>query len=109
MKEMIIRGGENIAPQEIEEILLNMEGVRQARVFGVQEAVIQENIAACIETDCHYTEQDVRKYVRKYLADYKVPKYVFFFQKFPENASGKVDVKQLKNDIEQQMKEMKKS
>lgn len=109
MKEMIIRGGENIAPQEIEEILLNMEGVRQARVFGVQEAVIQENIAACIETDCDYTKQAVRKYVRKYLADYKVPKYVFFFRKFPENASGKVDVKQLKNEIEQQIKEMKES
>lgn len=100
MKEMIIRGGENIAPQEIEEVLLNMQDVRQVKVFGIKEAVIQENIAACIETDANYQEREVRSYVNRYLADYKVPKYVFLFKKFPENASGKVDAKQLRDIVE---------
>ena len=96
-KEMIIRGGENISPQEIEEVLLNLDGVTQVKVFGVKEEVIQENIAACIVQTKENTKEEVQNFVRKYLADYKVPKYVFFFEQFPENSSGKIDVKKLKD------------
>jgi acyl-CoA synthetase (AMP-forming)/AMP-acid ligase II len=99
MKDMIIHGGENISPQEVEEVILNMKGIRQVKVFGIEEAVIQENIVACIETDVKYTVEEVRHFVKRYLADYKVPKYIVFFSKLPENASGKIDVQQLKRMI----------
>lgn len=100
-KEMIIRGGENISPQEIEEVLLNLDGVTQVKVFGVKEEVIQENIAACIVQTKENSEEIIKSHVKKYLADYKVPKYIFFFDTFPENASGKVDVKRLKAMVEE--------
>lgn len=103
-KEMIIRGGENISPQEIEEIILDMDGVSQIKVFGVQEEVIQESIAACIVQSKNHSAQDIQAHVRKYLADYKVPKYIFFFDSFPEQSNGKVDVKKLKAIVDQQRK-----
>lgn len=95
-KEMIIRGGENISPQEIEEVLVTMKGVRQAKVFGVKAEVVQEDIAACIVSDVKYSKEQVREYVHSYLAAYKVPKYICFFDKFPENSNGKIDGKRLK-------------
>lgn len=103
-KEMIIRGGENISPQEIEEIILAMDGIAQVKVFGVQEEVIQESIAACIVQTKNHSSQDIQAHVRTYLADYKVPKYIFFFDQFPEQSNGKVDVKKLKAMADQQRK-----
>ena len=103
-KEMIIRGGENISPQEIEEIILGMDGVMQVKVFGVQEEVIQENIAACIVQSKEHTVQEIQDHVRGYLADYKVPKYIYFFDRFPEQSNGKLDVKKLKAIVDQQRK-----
>lgn len=100
-KEMIIRGGEKISPQEIEEVLLNLEGITQVKVFGVKEEVIQENIAACVVQNKDNSEDVIKNHVKKYLADYKVPKYIFFFEKFPENSSGKVDIKRLKTMVEE--------
>lgn len=94
-KEMIIRGGENISPVEIEEVLIRMEGIRQVKVFGIKEAVIQENIAACIVAEHPMEREKIRSFVRSYLADYKVPKYICFYAEFPETASGKVDVQKL--------------
>lgn len=100
-KEMIIRGGENISPQEIEEVLLHMDGVKQVKVLGIKEEVIQEAIAACIIQTKEHTKEEIQNFVKNYLAGYKVPEYVFFFRDFPENSSGKIDINKLKTMVEE--------
>ncbi|MCD8018955.1 MAG: acyl--CoA ligase [Clostridiales bacterium] len=107
IKEMIIRGGENICPMEIEEVLMNMAHIYQAMVFGVKAAVIQEDIVACVETDKKVDIDRMRHCMRHYLANYKVPKHIFVYDKFPENANGKVDMKRLKQESEEKIRTLK--
>lgn len=101
LKEMIIRGGENISPIEIEECIRGIPGIRQVKVIGVPQAIIQEEIVACVEVKdgCTMTEKEIREYVETHLAQYKVPKYIQFFEKLPMNASGKIMTGELKKQI----------
>ena len=100
-KEMIIRGGENIAPVEIENCILELPEIKDVKVVGVDAEVLQEEIAACIITEpgTELSEERVREYVRQNLADYKVPKYVYRFDSFPFGNSGKVMVHALRQEV----------
>lgn len=91
-KEMIIRGGENIYPREIEEFLYGLDGVRDVQVVGIPDEKYGEIVGAFIipEEDADLTEEDVRYYSLKKIARFKVPKHVFFVDEYPLTASGKI-------------------
>jgi len=92
IKDMIIRGGENIYPREIEEFLYTMPGVLDVQVVGVPDAKYGEVVGAFIKPKqgVELTEEDVQDFCRERIASYKKPKYVFFVEEFPLTASGKV-------------------
>jgi fatty-acyl-CoA synthase len=92
IKDMIIRGGENIYPREIEEFLFTMPGVKSAQVVGIPDEKYGEIVGAFVVPDDgnELTEEDVRDYSLSKIARYKVPKHVFFVDDYPLTASGKV-------------------
>ncbi|MDF1542308.1 MAG: AMP-binding protein [Anaerosomatales bacterium] len=92
IKDMIIRGGENIYPREIEEFLYTMPGIKDVQVVGVPDAKYGEVVGAFITLSegANVTEGDVQEFTRARLARYKCPKYVFFVDDFPQTASGKI-------------------
>ncbi len=92
IKDMIIRGGENIYPKEIEEFLYTHPKVSDVQVIGVPSKRFGEEVAACVivkkgET---LTEEEVIEYVKANMARHKIPKYVIFMDSFPTTASGKI-------------------
>lgn len=99
-KDIIIRCGENISPKEIEDALRECLAVTQVKVFGIPMPVVQEEIVACITTasNSDLTEDGLRELLKNKLADYKVPKYILFFEQFPELAGGKLNVQELKKE-----------
>lgn len=100
-QEVIIRSGENISPKEIEDVIIKYPNILQVKVFGISAPVVQEEIVACIVSDDEKIEINTLKdYLKKYLANYKVPKYIYNFERFPLNINGKVNVKQLKKEIQ---------
>jgi len=99
IKDMIIRGGENIYPREIEEFLYTMPGVEDAQVVGVPDAKYGEVVGAFVrrKAGSDITEGDVQEYARARMARYKAPKYVFFVDEFPMTASGKIQKYKLRD------------
>ncbi len=99
IKDMIIRGGENIYPREIEEFLYTMPGVEDAQVVGVPDAKYGEVVGAFVRRSAgsDITEGDVQEYARARMARYKAPKYVFFLDQFPQTASGKIQKYKLRD------------
>jgi fatty-acyl-CoA synthase len=91
-KDMIIRGGENIYPREIEEFLYTHPEISDVQVHGVPDEKYVEQVAAAIikKADSSLTEEDVREFCRENVAYYKVPEYVDFVEEFPMTASGKI-------------------
>lgn len=92
IKDMIIRGGENIYPKEIEEFLYTVEGIRDVQVIGVPSKQYGEEVCACVilQEGCNYTEQDIKDIVASHMARHKVPSYVLFMDSFFMTASGKI-------------------
>ena len=92
IKDMIIRGGENIYPKEIEDFIYTHPKVSDVQVIGVPDEQYGEEIMACVilkegET---MTEQEMKQYVLDHMAKHKVPRYVEFVDAFPMNAAGKI-------------------
>ena len=92
IKDMIIRGGENIYPREIEEFLYHLPGVRDVQVAGVPSKKYGEEVGVFIILDegAKLTEEEVRDWCRGKIARYKIPKYVFFVKEYPLTGSGKI-------------------
>jgi fatty-acyl-CoA synthase len=92
VKDMIIRGGENIYPREIEDFLFRHPAVLDVAVVGVPDPKFGEAVCACIQLrgGMVVTEEEVREFCRAQIAHYKVPRYVRFVAEFPLTISGKV-------------------
>ena len=92
IKDMIIRGGENIYPREIEELLHTMPGVKDVQVVGVPDKRFGEAVGAFIipHDNADLTEADVQDFCQSRIARYKLPKYVFFVEEFPLTANAKI-------------------
>ena len=90
--DMIIRGGENIYPREIEEFLYAHPDISDVQVYGIPDQKYGERVAAAIilKEDASLTEEDVKEYCRENIARYKVPEYVDFVEEYPMTASGKI-------------------
>ena len=92
LKDMIIRGGENIYPKEIEEFIYTHNAVQDVQVIGVPDKKYGEEIMACIilKKPGSMSVDEMRQYISSSMARHKVPKYIEFVDNFPMNAAGKV-------------------
>jgi fatty-acyl-CoA synthase len=92
LKDLIIRGGENISPLEIEEFLYRHPAVLDVAVVGVPDSKFGEAVCACIRRrpGVEVTEEEIQGFCRTQIAHYKVPRYVRFVEAFPLTISGKV-------------------
>jgi len=100
LKDMIISGGENIYPAEIESVIFSCEGVSEVSVIGVPDPLWGEvGCAVIVAGNTRLTEDLLREYCRQRLAKYKIPKYFKFVQEIPKTGAGKIDKKALKAAI----------
>ena len=92
IKDMVIRGGENMYPREIEEFLYQHPAIQDVAVVGVPDPKYIEELAAWVrlKPGATATEDEIRKFCQKNLAHYKVPKYVRFVTEFPQTVTGKI-------------------
>ena len=92
IKDMIIRGGENIYPREIEEFLYQLDGVKDVQVVAVPSKKYGEEVGAYVilKEDAKLLPEDVRDFCKGKIARYKIPKYVFFVDSYPMTGSGKI-------------------
>jgi len=92
LKNMIIRGGENIYPREIEECLYSNPDIVEVHVFGVSDKKFGEEIAAWVKKrdKSELSEEDVKAFCRRRISHQKIPKYIKFVDNFPMTASGKI-------------------
>jgi fatty-acyl-CoA synthase len=92
IKDLVIRGGENIYPREIEEFLFGHPKIESAQVFGVPDQKYGEEICAWIKLRAGESmdEAELKAYCRDRIAHYKVPRYVYFVDEFPMTVTGKI-------------------
>jgi len=92
IKDMIIRGGENVYPKEIEDFIYTMPGIKDVQVVGIESKKYGEEVGAFIilKPDAAVKEEDVRDFCRGQISRFKIPKYVFFVDSYPMTASGKI-------------------
>jgi fatty-acyl-CoA synthase len=102
VKDMIIRGGENIYPREIEDVLFAHQAVAEAAVLGVPDEKWGEVVAAYVRTAPGHdqpTPEDLRSYCREHLAPFKTPLHWVFVEEFPLTPSGKIQKFRLREDF----------
>ena len=92
IKDMIIRGGENIYPREIENYLYQIPQIEAVEVAAVPSKKYGEEVGAFVKLkkDCQLTEEEILDFCRGKIARFKIPKYIFFVNEFPMTASGKI-------------------
>ena len=101
LKELIIRGGENIMPGEVESVISSLDGVNMVKVFGVPSDFFGEEVGACIKMQegFAFDEEKIRSELSQKLAKFKIPAYFVEYKDFPLLGSGKIDTVTLKKDI----------
>ncbi len=104
LKDMIIRGGENIYPREIEEFLYTMEGIYDVQVVGVPSEKYGEEVGAFIilKNGYEYSPEDIQDFCRGQIARYKIPRHIFFVTEYPMTASGKIQKYKLRQTAAQE-------
>ena len=109
LKDMIIRGGENLYPKEIEEFVYTHPSVRDVQVIGVPDEKYGEEAMACIilKEDETVTEDEMKAFISASMARHKVPRYIVFVDKFPMNAAGKIQKYVMRENAVQWLKEGK--
>uniref|UniRef100_W5MXX4 Medium-chain acyl-CoA ligase ACSF2, mitochondrial n=1 Tax=Lepisosteus oculatus TaxID=7918 RepID=W5MXX4_LEPOC len=105
MKDMIIRGGENIYPAEIEQFLHTHPKVMEAQVIGVKDERMGEEVCACIKLkegqEC--TPEEIRVFCKGQISHFKIPRYVIFVQDYPLTVSGKIQKNKLRDRTEKEL------
>jgi acyl-CoA synthetase (AMP-forming)/AMP-acid ligase II len=101
VKDMIVTGGSNVYAREVEEVLVDIAGVRRAAVVGLPHRIWGEEVTAILVAsgDEHPDEEDIKTACRAKLAGYKVPKRVLWMDELPTNAYGKVLKRQLRSSL----------
>jgi fatty-acyl-CoA synthase len=90
--EMIVSGGENVFPREVEDLLADHEAVKEAAVIGVDDETFGQRLKGFVVLDdgAEVSEDELKAYVKKNLANYKVPREIEFLSSLPRNPTGKV-------------------
>jgi fatty-acyl-CoA synthase len=96
--DMIVSGGENVYPEEVEEALEQHSSVKEAAVIGVDDEEFGERLKAFVVKDGEVSEDDLKGHVKENLAKYKVPREIEFLDELPRKPQGKVDKKKLEED-----------
>lgn len=106
IKDMIIRGGENIYPKELEDFIYTHPKVKDVQVIGVPSKQYGEEIMAVIilKDGMTATEEEIKTYVREHMARHKTPKYVQFVESFPMNGAGKIQKFKMREDAIERLK-----
>ena len=106
-KEMIIRGGENIYPREIEDFIFTHPGVAEVAVFGVPDEFYGEQVAAWIELHSGETlsEEAIREFCKDNIAHFKIPKYIHFVEEFPMTVTGKLQKFKMREEMSKLIKQ----
>ena len=101
IKDLIIKGGENLAPAEIEKEVMTHPSISGCRIFGYKDRIYGENLGACVTITPGETfdEEAGRAYVKDKVGSYKSPVYYFVYESFPLNANGKIDQRRLHADM----------
>ncbi|MFY4775327.1 AMP-binding protein [Metabacillus sp. RGM 3146] len=107
LKDMIIRGGENVYPREIEEFLYSHDDIIDVQVIGIPDAKYGERVAACIKVKegKQLTLENVREFCKDKIAFHKIPDYCFFMKEYPMTASGKIQKYKLRQQAERWVSE----
>ncbi|MEM9561780.1 MAG: AMP-binding protein [Actinomycetota bacterium] len=105
IKDMIIRGGENVYPREIEEFLYGHPSIKDVQVIGVPDVKYGEEVMAWVQTEegVTLTEDEVREYCRGKIAHYKIPRYVAVTDEFPMTVTGKIQKFKLRDQAIEQL------
>lgn len=92
IKDMIIRGGENVYPREIEEYLSKHRSIERAQVIGVPDIKFGEEVCAWVQLSIeeHISAEEVKEFCRNQIAHYKIPRYIKFVKEFPLTVTGKI-------------------
>jgi len=106
IKDMVIRGGENIYPREIEEFLYRHPAIQDVQVFGVPDQRFGEELCAWIKLRAGHnlTEDDVRAFCKDQIAHYKVPRYIRFVDEFPMTVTGKMQKFIMREEMSAELK-----
>jgi fatty-acyl-CoA synthase len=96
--DMIVSGGENVYPEEVEEALQKHDSVSEAAVIGVEDKEFGERLKAFVVKDGEVSEEDLKSHVKENLARYKVPREIEFVDELPRKPQGKVDKEKLKEN-----------
>src|SRR4051794_29597169 len=101
--EMIVSGGENVFPREVEDLIAKMDGVKEVAVIGVDDEKFGQRLKAyVVRNGSKPSEDEIKKKVKADLAAFKVPREVVFMDELPRNATGKVLKKELKEQHEEE-------
>ena len=105
IKDMVIRGGENIYPREVEEFLYRHPKIQDVQVVGVPDVKYGEELCAWIivRAGQTLTEQEVRQYCSGQIAHYKVPRYVRFVAEFPMTVTGKIQKFKIRDTMKHEL------
>ena len=101
IKEIIIRGGENIYPMEVEKAISEHQNIVDVKVIGVSDEFYGEEVCACIRPKVigEFNEDEMRAFLKGRIAKYKIPKYFMVYKDFPLLENGKLNIMQLKEDF----------
>ncbi len=107
IKDMIIRGGENIYPREIEEVLYTYPGIQDAAIFGIPDEKYGEEVCAWIQPSegAVIDEAAIRLFLKDKLAYFKIPKYIRFVEQYPMTVTGKLQKFKMREQMQQDIKE----
>lgn len=110
IKDIIIRGGENITPAEICKEIMRYEPVLDVLVVGAPHPILGEEVIACVvlETPEDYSEDELRSLLKVRLARYKIPAFFLIYDQFPLRPNGKVDMRALREDVAVKARELHK-
>lgn len=101
LKDIVIRGGENIYPRELEDFLHNCEKIADVYVVGVPDKRMGEEVCACVklETNKTMTADEVKEFCKNKIAHFKIPRYVLFMNDFPMTVTGKIQKNKLREIV----------
>ncbi len=99
-KELIIRGGENIMPNEVAEIISGYAGIADVKVVGIPDDFFGESVCACVcmKDGFVFDEEDMKQFLGNRLAKYKIPTVFILYDELPSLSNGKVDMVGLRRD-----------
>jgi fatty-acyl-CoA synthase len=105
IKDVVIRGGENVYPREVEEFLYGHPAIEDVQIFGVADARYGEELCAWVKlrSDAHMTEEDIRAFCHNQIAHQKIPRYVRFVDAFPMTVTGKMQKFLMREAMEKEL------